>query len=252
MPDYLGTIGPGKVHSEHIINLLAQNGKNGAIFKPATGHAGEGIFLVDRKDKQLFIRTKNESRVVKVLDLKSEYFIQELAQQHLIISKIYPHSVNTVRIVTLLTKDNDVIIVGAKMRFGNNGSVVDNSSQGGINVGINCSNGSLMNTGVDKSGRQYNIHPFTQVRFADVVIPMWDDVIDMAKRIQLGCSFYRLLGADIAISPDGPTLIELNANPDIVGLELAFGPILQDKSVHKAFSDYGLLINNKQKMLYVD
>lgn len=249
-PPFLGTVEPTGPYREQIRAILTSNETNRIIIKPVKGHAGQGIILALREDGEIVILTGSGKIYLDDLTLATKCIIQKVVEQDSSVSEIYPCAVNTVRIITLLTADQDVILIGAKMRFGNNKSFIDNSSAGGINVGIDKRNGILNEFGYDKHGNRYRSHPATGVDFAGYNLPRWGEIVDLAKIVQRECSFYKLVGTDIAVTPDGPVLIEANANPDIIGLELAIGPILRDRVVYDEFKRYDLLINIFQQRLH--
>jgi hypothetical protein len=121
-----------------------------------------------------------------------------------------------------------------------------------VAVGIDHNTGKLKEIAFDKLGNQYREHPISKVVFKDFQLPKWDEVIQVAIKVQKACSFYRLLGMDIALSKEGPILIEVNANPDVVFQEQTSGPLLRDKRVLQEFAQYDLLINKFQKDLLKD
>jgi hypothetical protein len=135
------------------------------------------------------------------------------------------------------------------MRFGVGGALVDNWSAGGVAVGVDHVAGKLKKIAFDKHGNEYLKHPITGVRFEGYQLPMWNSIIDMAKSIQKTFSFFKLLGLDIAVTNNGPVLIEVNPSTDLVFQEQTAGPLLKDKNVLEEFDRYDLLINNYQKKL---
>lgn len=249
-PPCLGVVDPAGSYRDVIRSAVEANGGKKVIIKPVMGHAGQGILLAQHEAGKIKILTGTEDLCLDDFTLDVRSIIQDVVEQDSSVAAIYPHSVNTVRIITLLTADMEVVVVGAKMRFGNNGSFVDNSSTGGINVGLDKHSGILNNFGCDKHGNRYSHHPATGAEFGGFRVPQWDLIVNLAAKVQKACTFYRLVGTDIAVAPNGPVLIEANANPDIIGLELAAGPILRDPEVFRAFRKYNLLINRYQMALH--
>ncbi len=86
--------------------------------------------------------------------------------------------------------------------------------------------------------------------FEGFKIPFWNQVLQLATKVQKELPYSKLMGQDIAIGPSGPILIEINPDYDNVGLEQACGPILKDRRVQEEFKRYGLLINRFQKNLF--
>ena len=63
--------------------------------------------------------------------------------QHEAVSAIYPHSVNTVRVLTCVDADRRPVVLAALLRLGTGRRHVDNASAGGIFVGIDLATGRL-------------------------------------------------------------------------------------------------------------
>jgi hypothetical protein len=135
------------------------------------------------------------------------------------------------------------------MRFGVGNAHVDNWSSGGIAVGVDHHNGRLMEVAFDKHGNRFHNHPDSKQAFLGFQLPYWEETVEIAMKLQMAANFYRLIGVDVAITPDGPILIEMNANPDIVFQEQTAGPLLRDPRVLQEFFEYGLLYNDAQLRL---
>jgi glutathione synthase/RimK-type ligase-like ATP-grasp enzyme len=246
-PDEHGVVEPDNFH-QVIKTLFNLYPNKYFIIKPISGRGGSNIFLAYQKNSQKLVREKGKELLLKDFRLPGKSFIQKFIDQHHDL-RPFSKSVNTIRIVTLLTPCNEVLILGALIRFGVAEAFIDNTSQGGVKVGIDLNSGKLNALGCDKSSQLYKNHPSSGIPFKDFQIPFWNEVINLAIKIQKCMPYNLLIGQDIAISTDGPVVVELNAEYDNVGLEQACGPILSNNKVLKAFYDYDLLINKYQKYL---
>lgn len=246
-PELHGVVDPEKFY-RRASSLLAAQPERALIVKPLSGRGGQGICLVYAKDDQNWVRTSDRLVALERFCLPSSSVIETFIQQHQAL-QTFSDSVNTIRIVTLLSRDGEVIVVGALIRFGVGGAFIDNTSQGGVKVGINLADGTLMPLGCDKRNRQYERHPTSGIPFGNFQIPHWKQVVQLAEKVQMAMPYNLLIGQDIAVGTHGPVVIELNAEYDNVGLEQACGPILSNKQVLKAFNEYDLLINKYQKRL---
>ena len=244
-------IHPNEKYKEDIKKILYVNPFNKLIIKPARGKGGKDIVLVSREDDGIYVRQKNTKISLDEYVIYEKSVVQDYLNQHPSLASIAP-STNTVRIVTLLTKRNDVIILGAHMRFGIGDAYIDNVSSGGIKVGIDIDKGCLKKIGFNQKGNQYICHPTSGIKFEDFKLPLWSSVVQLSMQIQRYFSYYKLLGYDLAITLDGPVIIEINATPDLAGLESAYGPILREKKVWEAFKEYNLLINRKSKKAWIN
>jgi hypothetical protein len=82
----------------------------------------------------------------------------------------------------------------------------------------------------------YQHHPHTGAPVAGRLLQHWPAIADLARRAHAACSDRVLLGWDIALTPEGPLVIEGNAHPDLAFLQRAhrtpiaqspLGPLLQ-------------------------
>src|SRR5699024_513931 len=157
-----------------------------------------------------------ENNITKLFDLMStnNFVFQETIVQHNSITKIYPNSINSIRVYSYRNKDtNNIEIVSALMRFGFNGSVVDNGSSGNMFVSIDTDNNSELSapadTCVENGGTSYAKHPDTKVTFNGIELPYQKETIETIKKAaNLFTNEY--IGWDIAITPNGPIIIEGN------------------------------------------
>lgn len=90
--------------------------------------------------------------------------------------------------------------------------MLDTIAQGGFYVHVEASNGKMGIGFYRKDGKNIfiNEHPNTGIRFTGLQIPFWDETFEICvKAARLG-TFCRSVAWDVAITPDGPLLIEGN------------------------------------------
>ena len=168
------------------------------------------------------IYTKDFSSVKEMYDSimnKKAYLVEEVVKQHHDISKLYPYSVNTYRILTIKTDDNVDVIFGY-IRLGNNGSVVDNHHAGGMSTPIDLETGKILYPAVDLNLNLFDEHPMTHVKFVGYQLPYWNEAKEMVKEAAKLIPELRYNGWDVAISEDGPLLIEGNHLPGYDSMSL--------------------------------
>lgn len=226
-----------------IIRSILTNDVRELIIKPVRGSGGKGIAFATKDGNNITVKTCDREYLLDDFILISRSVIQEVVCQHQALAYLYQHSINTVRIQTLLTREKEVIILGAMIRFGRDNRQVDNLSSGGLGVGIDLEKGILKEYGHDFRSKKYTSHPTTGVPFLGYKVPYWNVVKELVGKTQLNFAYYKLLGHDIAITPTGPVIIEINAEPDNVMMEQCYGPILEDTRVRAEFINYGLLLN---------
>lgn len=148
---------------------------------------------------------------------RKDFIIQEELEQHAVLSAVYPHSINTLRVLTLRL-DGAIHLLSTLARFGNNGMSVDNQATGGLSCSV-APTGRLNGFAINKYGRKFESHPFTGFRFGDAVIPEFERLADHVKDLHHQLPYFDLVSWDMAVAPDAsPVLIELN----LIGQEINF------------------------------
>jgi len=189
---------PGKVQS--IVNNRA--GK--VVLKIYNGKCGQHILIQSseefRDQDLLSFMEKNK------FDIAEEFIIQ-----HPSFSALSPSAVNTVRIYSQLNGLNQVEILGCRLRISVN-SIVDNMAAGNLAAPIDDATGEVTGPGVygDITKLPERIHPVTGTPIVGFQVPFWEETLEMVKRATLAHPQNRSIGWDIAMTENGPDLIEGN------------------------------------------
>jgi hypothetical protein len=174
------------------------------VLKSLFGEGGVKIEVIP-------VKGLDEETVVQRLAETGNDYVEEYVIQHKDLMRLSPSGVNTVRIVTQLTPNDKVEILGMFLRISVN-SVVDNYCAGNMIAPMNLSTGIIEGPAfyedMIKSEEYY--HPITGVQIPGFQIPYWNEVIQMAKDAALYNKESRSVGWDIAVTDDGPVLIEGN------------------------------------------
>ena len=209
-----------------------------AFAKQFDGQLGNGAFALKIQDTKVYVNKELVSSTDELLKTftTTNYIIQERIVQHPELNKLCSTAVNTIRLVTLIAPNEEIIVVRAGLRIGREGSCVDNCAKGGIFVGIDLNTGKLMKKGIIKppQGKIVYQHPENGVVFEGFEIPFFKEAVEMAK--ELHSKLYRIhsVGWDIAITPDGPTFIEGNSLWEVSGTQAAVGGL---KYIEKYFPE---------------
>lgn len=173
----------------------------------------------------------------EIMDLFKQYrydfTFQKLVEQHEIMSRYNPTSVNTVRVVTYRKPNRERKILYACVRFGGAGAVMDNVCSGGGFTGIDIATGRL------KDRRRY-CYLTTEIPMmpesAPNEIPYWEPIKEVALKLHGRLPQMDIIGWDFAVSPEGkPVLIEFNPRPG-VGLQVAVGPMFSKEDLDELMS----------------
>ena len=174
--------------------------------KPVVGTCGKGIEKIDIHDHES-VDTLYDYLTQEGMN----YELEELIHQNKKVASIYPDSINTVRIVTIV--DNGVShIICAYFRIGN-GKYVDNFNSGGMVAPVNEETGEVIDKAIDKQKNLYERHPATNAIIKGFVFPDWDKALEMVKKASLVVPEMRYIGWDVCFSTKGPILVEGNEYP---------------------------------------
>lgn len=174
------------------------------IAKPYDGLGGHGV------EK---IHTKDIPDVDAFIDrcIQQRLFWDQLVIQHPEMNVLCPASINTLRIMTFHDREkgtSEVVWIG--LRVGNGINYVDNFHSQGMGVLIDVDTGKLVGPAIDKDNIPYTHHPATGVAFDGFQIPCYQEAKQMALDAALRDDKILMVGWDVAISENGPLLIEGN------------------------------------------
>ena len=150
------------------------------------------------------------------------FTFQKLVEQHPTFAAYNPTSVNTVRVVTYRDFQKKRKVLYACLRFGGEGSVMDNVCSGGGYTGVDIDTGQL----IDR--KRYTYYQMDVPMIPDGMpneIPCWEKIKNMALELHGRLPQLNIVGWDFTLTPtEIPVLIEYNPRPG-VGLQQAVGPM---------------------------
>lgn len=177
---------------------------------------GRSVELVDVENCG---RTKEQ--VFHELIGKGMHILEERVEQCGVMSALNASSVNTVRCITLNTK-NGVQIPYCFMKVGRAGSFVDNGGAGGILVGIDRDTGVLNTDGYDERNIRYASHPDSGITFKGYQLPQWDSMLAVCKEMSAKINKVKYIGWDMAHTDQGWVVIEGNGMSQMIGPQIVW------------------------------
>ncbi|HRP31145.1 MAG TPA: sugar-transfer associated ATP-grasp domain-containing protein [Agriterribacter sp.] len=218
-----------KTDREFAVEFCKRAGKK-LVLKKSKGGAGKDVDVIE-------IPAGAPESVTSIMEKEGYDLAEHYVIQHNEMMRLSPAAVNTIRIVTQYTEEGEVVILLAFVRISVN-SQVDNLSVGhyGVNIGaaIDLATGRICQPGryLDVTKTEVQVHPVTGTPIEGFTIPFWpackEIVINAAKLLPGN----RSIGWDVAISNNGPVLIEGNHNWNL--LSMAVGR----KGYKKLFMQY--------------
>lgn len=193
---------------EEIISFLSSNKR--VIAKPIKMSKGKGIYEMDRN--------KTDEELAKSV-LGEKILLEEIITQHHLMC-FGNKSVNTLRITIILDSQGEVHIIKPVFRCGVGDSIVDNYHAGGVLYPIHLEYGKIQGPGGNrKSGQVVFVHPGTNIFMIGRDIPYWNEAIDLVTSAAKQIPQLRFVGWDVAITENGPVLIEGNTRPGAITIK---------------------------------
>lgn len=194
------------------------------VAKPSIDSAGgAGIqFIAEKMDVQKLQKLK--------ASFTNDFVIQEVLKQHECLNKIYPYSVNTIRIMTL-NWHGQIHVLSHILRMGVNGKRVDNMVSGGVNCSIR-PDGTLCNRLFNSVGTLFEGHP-NSGSMDDKKIENFQAIVDAACISHKQLPYMGIISWDFALNEDGePVLVEFNMKPQSLDFhQRENGPLFGDMTV---------------------
>lgn len=180
------------------------------IVKGSSTDNGSGIRLIEIQSGEITM----DDRVIDLSHLEHlyghDFAIQPRINQHPAMAAPHPHSVNTVRVITLRWRA-ELRVLHAFMRVGTHGKITDNAGTGGIHRRVE-QDGRISPGAVDIKGRKYQVHPQTGFSFtADDSVPGYRAMCEYALELHRRIQHFDLVSWDFVVSENStPLFLEMN------------------------------------------
>lgn len=216
----------GVVDSQHDVEAVVRftKGKEGFCIKPAKGSGGKGILVIARREDDVFYKTNGQA--ISLTDVKrhvsnilaglfslggkSDVAVVETLIQVSDVFKRFTHEgVPDLRVIVF---KGFPVMAMMRLSCGTSKGKA-NLHQGAVGVGIDIGTGRAVRA--IQSGRPVTHHPDTKQPLAELFVPHWGTMLEIA------CTCYDMtglgyLGVDLVLDQKrGPMLLELNARPGL-------------------------------------
>lgn len=195
------------------------------IIKPVDKGKGVQVNALSSRDGRFYLDDKLSSKdeLIKLLNSRKEWLLQERIRQHSYADKLFDKSVNTIRIITLRDPQTQCFkVFFAVQRIGlSRTAPVDNASRGGLVCKIDLETGQLSEARSLHNKDVYERHPDSDCRFEEVCIPSWNalksEILALAERF----SYLSFVAWDVVLTEDGGIcVIEANASSGVNIIQL--------------------------------
>lgn len=210
---------------EDVLYQLGRREVQSCVIKATEGSHGDDVWVVkhidyEQGDARLQLYNDESKMLSDVLKDKPLLFESPVTQTKQL-AALNPSSVNTVRFMTTLYPNGEARLVATFIKIGRAGSCVDNAGSGGnVDACIDMETGELQYAirydGIHKHP-EINVHPDTHCPINGTIIESWDSIKEQVLQYQRSFPYIKAAGWDIAITNEGPVVIEVNDMWDRLG-----------------------------------
>ncbi len=159
----------------------------------------------------------------------SRLLIQPRIENHPALAKFSQGALCTMRIITYRIGNAQSRLFAAILRMPTGDAEIDNYSAGGLSSPLD-SNGRLGPAWKKFGIEPVHRHPDSGAAITGAMIPQWQDLVGLALRAHDAIVDNSFIGWDVALSPEGPLLVEANQSWSVEHWEIAHdGPIVDSE-----------------------
>lgn len=199
--------------------------------KPVEGSGSIGSALILGVESDML--KLGNGREVAIAELGREIFelfpdgflFQDAVTQHEMLTRIAGPAIGSIRVVTLRDKAAPSLLY-ALWKIPSPSAMSDNFWQDGsmlAPVDTDIGTLGLCRIGAGLKMQESETHPVSGEQITGETLPFWDDIRDTACKAHELFPEVGVLGFDIALTPEGPLIIEANCNPHHSLYSLATG-----------------------------
>ena len=223
--------------------------KDGFVFKAIEGVRGHSILVFEgaaTQDPNLFATLSGEhynaERLVEFANNtallkrhrpdsnRSSFLIEERIRPHPELARFIGPTLCSVRFQTITAVDGTAKIIAAVFKLQPKPVGVDHLIYGAVGCWVDLTSGALI-TGRTRDGLDdTTLIPGTERSFIGFQLPDWDKAKDLALRAAAAFPWARSIGWDVAMSGNGPVLIEGNEewSPSLIQMPAPHGLMTGD------------------------
>ena len=158
-------------------------------------------------------RRKTEAELLRHCAARAsrrEVLLQERLVNHPALARLACRGLATARIVTFSRRDGVADVFMATFRMPTGESRVDNFAAGGLAAPVELATGRLGVAVRKKVASEVATHPDTNGQIEGVTLPYWNEARELVLQAHSRFGDLPFVGWDVAITADGPVLVEAN------------------------------------------
>lgn len=201
-----------------VLTILKAKKVESCVIKTTESSHGDNVLVIKTisYEKDDAVMTRFDDQIIKLSEVlgNDALIFESTVHQTKQFSDFNASSVNTVRFMTTLWPDGSARVIATWFKVGREGKCVDNAGSGGnVDAAINVETGEIYNVmQFDgwRNARFIEAHPDSGSQMNGVVIENWEGIKQEVIKFQQAFPYCKAAGWDIAITDDGPMVIEVN------------------------------------------
>lgn len=201
-----------------VLRILKNKHVQSCVIKTTESSHGDNVWVI--KDISYLeddaILTRFDDMILRLSSIvgKDALLFESRVRQTKQFASFNESSVNTVRFMTTLFPDGTARVIATFIKIGRAGRCVDNAGGGGnVDVCVDTDTGEIMYP-IQFDGwrriKEIEKHPDNGNQLKGVFIENWQEIKEEVKKFQQAFPYCKAAGWDIAITDDGPVVIEVN------------------------------------------
>ncbi len=201
-----------------VLLILKQKDVQSCVIKTTESSHGDNVWVIKSihyydNDADM---TRFDGQIIKLSGILGDeaLIFESVVRQTKQFASFNESSVNTVRFMTTLWPDGSARVIATWFKVGRSGKCVDNAGSGGnVDAGIDVETGRIYNVcQFDGWRNSKNIerHPDSGSQLNGIIIENWEAIKEEVMGFQQAFPYCKAAGWDIAITDEGPVIIEVN------------------------------------------
>ena len=219
----------GRTYLDHTLSAIGEDAAAELVGRQAEVVVKKAVNSQGGFGVEFFSGSEMKRRFKEIMrSVDGDVVIQLPVKQHPAFAQLHPESVNTMRIVSLMTGDS-VKVYAVCVKIGVGKERRDNGCHGGIYCGVR-EDGRLKKRGILDNGTVVFSHPQLGYRFEDITLPFVDKAVALVKQAHPFMGHFRLISWDVAIDEKGEAVL-IEANLSLGGInnvQMCNGPLFGD------------------------
>jgi hypothetical protein len=195
--------------------------------------------VVIKQDKgcsslQIEFMHATEMNLEQFIHKGKSYVIQPVIKQHHILNKIYPLSINSIRILTYMDSSSQIRVLYRLLKVGANGNKTDYIGGQSNRLLFLDETGRVVSNAYNNNGVEVeSVHPETGCMYKDIVVPSIEASMKLCVELHYKYPYLGLIGWDVYIDENAnPGIIEWNSwMPGFYMAEGLVGPLFDVKEL---------------------